>query len=332
MDKPKVSIIVPVYNAEDYLRGCIASICAQTLKDWELILINDGSKDHSGAICDEFAEKDPRIRVIHKENGGVSKARNTGLAQARGEYIGFVDADDTVVPEMFERLYHVARQEDADIVMCDAVTVYADGTQEPDTISQLPQSATLKKGDWTPSLLKEMAGSACRCIYRSDLIRQHGVIFPIGQKFSEDRVFNLYLMGYAKSLYYLKEPFYRRLMWEGSTVHRFHASYFEDVKQAAEATEKALQTAWKDDPAYQKAYLEHFVMGSIAAINNYFYKTSPWKGRQKRQAVRALCNDAQLRTAIEQTGFGGIRGKWILKKRVCLLSLCAMVLNKRAGR
>lgn len=91
---PKVSVIVPVYKAEKYLRKCVDSILAQTFRDFEVILVDDGSPDKSGEICDEYARKDPRVRVIHKENGGVSSARNKGIDEARGEYISFLDSDD----------------------------------------------------------------------------------------------------------------------------------------------------------------------------------------------------------------------------------------------
>ena len=99
---PKISVIVPVYNTEKYLHRCIDSILAQTFTDFELLLIDDGSKDNSGAICDEYAAKDSRVRVFHKENGGVSSARNLGLDNVRGEWVTFVDSDDWVEKEYIE--------------------------------------------------------------------------------------------------------------------------------------------------------------------------------------------------------------------------------------
>lgn len=140
----KISIIVPVYNSSKYLRSCIDSILKQSLSDWELILVNDGSTDDSGEICDEYAVKYPAIRVIHKENAGVSEARNTGLVAATGEYVGFVDSDDTIRPEMYQEMYDAAMENDAEIVMCDAVTVYPDGRTEPDTIAQLSESCAIE--------------------------------------------------------------------------------------------------------------------------------------------------------------------------------------------
>ena len=101
----EVSIIVPVYQVEKYIRQCIDSILAQTFTDFELILVDDGSKDNSGKICDEYAEKDKRIRVIHKENDGLSGARNKGLDNASGNYFMFVDGDDYISPNMAECLY-----------------------------------------------------------------------------------------------------------------------------------------------------------------------------------------------------------------------------------
>src|SRR5690606_22590995 len=99
---PKVSVIIPVYNTENYLRECLDSILAQTFTDFEVLLINDGSTDSSGKICDEYAEKDSRIKVFHKENGGVSSARNLGLDNAKGEWICFVDSDDEILQDALQ--------------------------------------------------------------------------------------------------------------------------------------------------------------------------------------------------------------------------------------
>ena len=114
----KISVIVPVYNVEQYLYKCIDSILSQSFQDFELILVNDGSIDNSARICDEYAQNDKRIRVIHKENGGVSQARNVAISLAIGEYIAFVDSDDYVLPNMYENLVSTAINTNADIVKC----------------------------------------------------------------------------------------------------------------------------------------------------------------------------------------------------------------------
>ncbi|MFR2551722.1 MAG: glycosyltransferase [Clostridioides difficile] len=121
---PKISIIVPVYNVEKYLEKCVRSILAQTFTDFELILVDDGSLDSSGAMCDQFAEQDQRVKVIHKENGGLSDARNAGIELATGEYLGFVDSDDYIADDMYELLYTNIVKEDADLSICGIYDVY----------------------------------------------------------------------------------------------------------------------------------------------------------------------------------------------------------------
>lgn len=126
----EISIIVPVYQVEEYIKQCIDSILAQTFKDFELILVDDGSKDKSGKICDEYAVKDNRIRVIHKANGGLSDARNKGLDNASGNYFMFVDSDDYIAPDMVECLYQNIIKRNADIAVCNFRCFFEDGEKD----------------------------------------------------------------------------------------------------------------------------------------------------------------------------------------------------------
>lgn len=115
MEDKLISIIIPVYNVERYLRECIDSIIAQTYKNLEIILVDDGSSDKSGEICDEYSKKDSRIKVIYKKNGGLSDARNVALDIAKGDYIGFIDSDDYIEKDMFQILYNLAEEYNAEI-------------------------------------------------------------------------------------------------------------------------------------------------------------------------------------------------------------------------
>lgn len=126
----EISIIVPVYQVEKYIRQCIDSILAQTFTDFELILVDDGSKDNSGKICDEYAEKDKRIRVIHQKNSSAATARNNGMDKATGNYFAFIDGDDYIVPTMLECLYKTILEEDADIVACNYRYIFEDGKKD----------------------------------------------------------------------------------------------------------------------------------------------------------------------------------------------------------
>ena len=123
MKQPLISIIIPVYNGEKYLRPCIDSILHQTYQHWELLLIDDGSPDSSGAICDEYAS-DPRISVVHKENGGQASARNQGVAMAKGEYISFVDCDDWIEADMYESMLQTMQEQQTEIIICGYLEEY----------------------------------------------------------------------------------------------------------------------------------------------------------------------------------------------------------------
>ncbi len=124
--KPKISVIIPVYNVENYLRECVDSVLNQTFSDYEIILVDDGSTDISGKICDKYAVKDDRVNVIHKKNGGLSNARNVGLKKAVGEYIYFLDSDDYIKTDALEKLYNTAISEKADVVFFDGDVFFTD--------------------------------------------------------------------------------------------------------------------------------------------------------------------------------------------------------------
>lgn len=332
---PKISIIVPVYNAENELEKSVDSILAQTETDIEVILIDDGSKDDSLRICRQYEEKDCRVKTIHQENAGVSAARNAGIAVALGEYIGFIDSDDWIESDMFERLLKEAQSTGADVVMCDITTVYEDGSTEADTITQLSGNRVLTKSAFTPSLLLEMAGSACRCIYKSDRNSGSGrklpLAFPLGVKFSEDRIFNLYAFGQADKVAYIKESYYNRYMNIKSAVHRFHADYFEAYQLAAKEIEKAIKLVWNDDNEYQTAYLGQLIGGALGAICNYYYKTSPLSSKERKQAVKGICDNEQIREAIRVHGVDR-KSQWILDKKYNMLIAYARLANWKHGR
>lgn len=133
MEKPLVSVVVPVYNVEKYLDRCVESIVKQTYENLEIILVDDGSLDQSGAMCDEWAQKDARIKVVHKKNGGLSDARNKGVEVATGDYIGFVDSDDYIALDTYEVLVKLIQENDVDISMCGVADVYPDRMECPET-------------------------------------------------------------------------------------------------------------------------------------------------------------------------------------------------------
>ncbi len=124
---PKLSVIVPVYNVEKYIHQCVDSLLAQDYEDMEILLIDDGSPDRCGAICDDYAKKDARVRVIHQENQGIAEVRNIGIREVKGDYIGFVDSDDYILPGMFSKMMGcIEKEPDTDLVVCDHSTFEGD--------------------------------------------------------------------------------------------------------------------------------------------------------------------------------------------------------------
>jgi len=184
-DKPLLSIIVPVYNSEKYLARCLDSILAQTFKNFECIIVDDGSVDQSPTICDEYAGRDKRIRVLRKKNEGVSAARNDGIEAASGSYIAFVDSDDTVHSEMYERMYKAAAAGKSDFVCC--------GYSHKEKNYALP-SCYFNRSQAEMAYILEKAdlfGTIWNKLYKSNIIRDNNIRFARGYSFGEDFLFNL---------------------------------------------------------------------------------------------------------------------------------------------
>lgn len=187
---PQISVIVPVYNVEPYIHRCIDSILAQTFTDFELILVDDGSPDNCGKICDEYAEKDSRIHVIHKNNGGLSAARNTGIALASGQYICFVDSDDIISRQYCEVLHGLLKNTDYDFSVC-GVHRFADGTV-PSPEMAAPQERTVDNTAFAGMQLnRETEFGVCNKLFRRELFEK--ISFAEG-RINEDVIFSADLL------------------------------------------------------------------------------------------------------------------------------------------
>ena len=198
----KVSIIVPVYNIENYIRVCVESILAQTYASLELILVDDGSKDNSGILCDEYAVIDPRVKVIHKENGGVSSARNAGLRQAKGDWIMHVDGDDWIEPDMIESLIEAAKATEADLVFSDFIKYGPNAGN-----NQLP-SWNSDKIDSMSRYIAYVMTTIWGSIAKRSLYIDHSLKSPEGISYCEDFHLIVRLCHYAKKIANVHRPFY----------------------------------------------------------------------------------------------------------------------------
>ncbi|MCM3650430.1 glycosyltransferase [Metabacillus litoralis] len=222
--KPKISIIVPIYNVENYLSRCLDSLLTQDYEDFEVIAINDGSTDNSLTILQEYAEKDHRICIIDKENNGVSSARNDGLSQAKGEYIGFVDPDDWVEPQVYKDMLKIAEEDQIDIVMCSYIREF--GTHSKEKTFAFPERSNYFNDEVHKKILRRLVGplneevanpelldawgTVWSKLYRAEVIKNNNLQFidlsEIGS--NEDTLFNIHACYYAKSFVFLNKPYY----------------------------------------------------------------------------------------------------------------------------
>ena len=241
-----VSIIVPVYNAEKAIGKCIESILSQEFTDFELLLINDGSKDNSAAVLDEYAAKDSRIRVIHKANSGVSATRNLGLKEAKGEYIQFLDADDWMTTDSTKLLYRGITEEGCDMAVAGFYRVVGDRVARKSSIGA---DCVLSLKEYSELMLENPAdyyyGVLWNKLYRADLIRSYGIHMDESLSFCEDFVFNLDYLVHTERIRIVNVPVYYYVKTEGGLVSKnlnpvrlvqmklnvftYYIRYFKDV-------------------------------------------------------------------------------------------------------
>lgn len=230
----KISVIVPVYNVEPYLRRCVDSILNQTFSDFECILVDDGSPDGCPAICDEYAEKDSRVKVIHKKNGGLSDARNVGLDKANGKYVSFIDSDDWIHPQMLEILYKGLMDNNVLISICEYKLVEH---QEPYTAVTEP---IFEKRYGMDFLITNniIAVIACSKLYDKRLF--DGIRYPYG-KWHEDEFVTYKLLYKAETIAYTVKPLYFYFQNENGITKSAYTTKHLDALDAMEERDKFLK-------------------------------------------------------------------------------------------
>ena len=294
---PTVSIIVPVYKAEPYLARCVESLLGQTLSDIEIILVDDGSPDRCPQMCDEFAKADSRIRVIHKENGGVSAARNAGLDVAAGEYIAFADSDDWIDTNMYAAMMAQAREYDCDVVLCDCLKEFPDraelyshdirgGYYSRDQLEHeyFPHFLMMENVEYPATI------SNWLLLFRRELA--DGLRYIADVRYSEDLLFGAQLIFKAHSFFYMKgEAYYHYRMNPNSATHRFVPDKWQDYRKLHAGIWEAFGTVEAFDFGRQiDLCLLFFVYNAVGDI----YR-APLTGREKKQLILSILEDPQVR-------------------------------------
>lgn len=295
---PKLSVIVPVYKAESFLEPCVESIRHQSFSNLEIILVDDGSPDNCPALCEAYAEQDNRIKVIHKENGGVSTARNAGLDAASGDYITFVDSDDYIDSCMYEKMMNIAMEHNCDVVMCDCLKEFENhselythdirgGFYDRQQLEQeyFPHLIMMQNVEYPPTI------SNWLLLFRKELASS--IRYLSGVRYSEDLLFGAQLMYSAQAFYYLKdEAYYHYRMNEQSATHRFVPDKWNDYQRLYQG----IQASFGNSPTYDFSHqidlsLLFFLYNSLGDI----LRTRQLSRREKKHKMLEILSTNEVR-------------------------------------
>lgn len=285
----KVSIIVPIYNAEKYLPACLDSILSQSYSNLEILLINDGSTDHSGEICNSVAQLDNRITVLQQENTGVAAARNLGLRKATGIYIQFIDADDMVNPLMTEKLLRHMTCE-TDLAIC--------GYQYDSEILIPPIKGQFKRETFLQyfGLLykKIILPSPCNKMYRLQLIQKHSVHFTDNYTLGEDLLFNLDYLQQCRSIYVLQENLYTYRKNSESLTNTYIPNMYDNQKALHHHVKQFLQS----NSYYQGENQLHgetiFANDLLYTATNLYHENSPFSNQERKKQLTTILRDRDV--------------------------------------
>lgn len=312
---PYISIVVPIYHIpERYLRKCIESLREQTLREIEIILINDGSTSQNAQICDEYAKKEPKIVVIHQENQGVSVARNEGIKIAKGEWISFVDPDDWVEPDMMAKLYEMVRKNDSiDIAICSSYANYQDHEIKN---SFYPKQGILTDQD-KEELVLQIIGKGSQKgypkessiavpwakLYRKELLRQKNLQFVPEMKKSQDAVFNLYAIEEANQIIYEEKYLYHYRKEENSITNRYDPHMVDYYRKILQEFERFIMLYEKGKKAQEALTYRRITMIKMLSYQYFFHPKNQQNKQRKKEEFLRYCQEEYNQKAIQKAKY-----------------------------
>ena len=318
--EPLVSIIVPIYNVEPYLKKCIDSIINQTLTNIEIILVNDGSTDNCGKIIDEYAKMDNRVIAIHKENGGQASARNMGLEISRGKYIGFVDSDDWIDSNMYEIMYKSIEGSKSDICVCGRKTYSSNEklSYKLDIIDETIDFRYYKVDEYVSKrLFYEHTVSSCNKLYKKKIIEKNNIRFKdVSYVGSEDTLFNYSILCCARSIRCIDKVYYNQLSREGSTARTYKPGYMNRtanmIKCMSDYSKKInSMMIYNDLSPLFLLFFYQWNMSNIKSVKNENLEqiilkeiTEASFNKEFMECVRKLAFDRNFTDSIKKMGFG----------------------------
>lgn len=327
----KISLVAPVYGVEKYIDQFLDSIRKQTFKDFEVILVDDGSKDNCPRILDEFINENVRYKVIHQENSGVSEARNTGLEHISGEYVYIVDSDDWLEPTALEVLWKEAERSGADIIYGDWVRERNTGserlycfpapfvTEDSGTIQTLQfavnnQNYRVKIARPEFSEIRHLGGAPWRGMVKASLVAENNLRYDSYVKgLGDDILFSLHLYEYVKKVAYVQSVIYHYRIIDTSYSHGFKANYLENVEKIFEKQETFLKENNKDQFAWS-AYYNRVLIYLLSGMQRYFgNKENPNSKDKSYKEFKALLKTEPYHAAIQNSElkYMGAKKMWV---------------------
>ena len=334
---PKVSIIIPVYGVENYLPHCLDSIAEQSFTDYEVLLVDDCSKDNSGRICDAYSEKDSRFRVIHKtQNGGPSRARQEGLSAASGEWIWFMDSDDWLAPEALRVLSEEFR-DDLDMLVFGMILCHENlegKTVWEETV--LPDAARAADRKEIGNLLVALDSHRSfpylwNKLYRADLLKDSGAAFP-DLRIMEDFFYNVEVFKKARGIAVIPQPLYRyRKPARETLVSAYNPHFFELCKKRNEAEKAYIREmdVWTEENLQKldRIHLNHL----ISCMIKNTAKNSPLSPKEQRRQAKQILQDPHTRAMLRHIRCGGIQYAIVLLAFRCRAAFAAAWIGRLAN-
>lgn len=308
-----LSVIVPVYTVEqEYLSQCLASIDAQTFRDFELIIVDDGAPMQTSQFLDDYALDHPYVTVIHEENSGVAVARNNGLAVCKGKYVTFIDADDTVRADNFEKIVEAAIRDDLDVLMWGLYRCFGDKQVEfspylsdirlfdEDRLKEVQYKCLVGTlPSFTAPASIDAAGSACAKLYRIEFLRNNNLQYIRGLKRAEDMLFNLMVFGKAKRVGYLYDFFYNYRQIESSATYQYRPNGIEIFTDTLSHMREYLDSINASDEYMQVYYMRCMFFLLESMDMDYLNPANPNSFLKRRAGLRKVAFSGPYKEAIK---------------------------------